>query len=257
MAFGPLDATSQDPADPVSNDAAASSPVADVNGATPDRIDIKIYKDMRIEHIGVNVDHTINGYLKTKITGNVDLHTDGTYEHYTAGNVDIKTDGHLFQQSTGDFEVKAGGHIYNTSGGTNETNAGGNIVETAPQIHMNGPGAASAGGASTAQIAVLPEEARTSAKSSIPLNSKTHSLPGPDGEAFTESIMRRVPTHEPWPHHENLDPQKFKPENTDKDVDGRYSENSDSISAAGEYWNTYTTPIDTFTKLPPQNQEEE
>lgn len=256
-AFGPMDATSQDPADPVSNDTEASSPVADVNGATPDRIDIKIYKDMRIEHIGVNVDHTIRGYLKTKITGDVDLHTDGTYEHYTAGNVDIKTAGHLFQQSSGDFEVKAAGHIYNTSGGTNETNAGGNIIETAPQIHMNGPGAASAAGASTAQIAVLPEEARTSAKSSIPLNSKTHGVPGPDGEPFTESIMRRVPTNEPWPHHENLDPQKFKPDQTDKDIDGRYSDNSDSIAAPAEYWKKYTATEDTFIRAKPPTPEEE
>jgi hypothetical protein len=260
-AFGPLDATSQDPADPVSNDTETSGPVEDVNGPTPDRIDIKIYKDMRIQHLdGKSVDHTISGYLKTKINGDVDLHTDGTYEHYTAGNVDIKTDGHIFQQSTGDFEVKAGGHIYNTSAASNETKAGGNILETSSaQIHMNSSGnqATAAAGSSTAQIAELPEEARVTAKASIPLNSKTHSLPGPDGEAFTESIMRRVPTHEPWPHHENLDPQKFKPDQTDKDIDGRYSENSDSIAAAGEYWNTYTTPIDTFTKLPPQNQEEE
>jgi hypothetical protein len=242
--FAPADATSQDPADPVSNDAAASSPVADVSGATPDRIDIKIYKDMRIEHIGVSLDHTVDGYIKTKVKGDVDIHTDGTYKHYTAGNVDIKTAGHLFQQSTGDFEVKSGGHIYNTSDGTNETNAGENIIETATLIHMNGPTASSAGGASTAEIAALPEEARTSAKSSIPLNSKTHSLPGPDGEAFTESIMRRVPTHEPWPHHENLDPQKFKPEQTDKDVDGRYSENSDSIASPAEYWKKYNKPKD-------------
>jgi hypothetical protein len=256
-AFGPLDATSQDPADPVSNDTEASGPVADVSGPTPDRIDIKIYKDMRVQHIGVNVDHTIDGYLKTKITGNVDLHTDGTYEHYTAGNVDIKTAGHLFQQASGDFEVKAGGHIYNTSGGSNETNAGGNIVETAPQIHMNGPGAASAAGASTAQIAVLPEEARVSAKASIPLNSKTHSLPGPDGEVFTNAIMRRVPTHEPWPHHENLDPQKFKPENTDKDVDGRYSDNSDSIADTPEYWKKYSTSVDTFVRVQLADQEPE
>jgi hypothetical protein len=255
--FAPADATSQDPSDPVSNDTETSSPVEDVNGPTPDRIDIKIYKDMRVQHIGVNVDHTIDGYLKTKITGDVDLNVDGTYEHYNAGSMDIKTSGHLFQQSSGDFEVKAGGHIYNTSGGTNETNAGGNIVETAPQIHMNGPGAASAGGASTAQIAVLPEEARTSAKSSIPLNSKTHSLPGPDGEAFTESIMRRVPTHEPWPHHENLDPQKFKPDQTDKDVDGRYSENSESIADPAEYWKTYTTITDTFAKIKAADEEPE
>jgi hypothetical protein len=260
--FAPATATSQDPADPVSNDTEASSPVAEVNGPTPDRIDIKIYKDMRVEHIGVNVDHTIRGYLKTKITGNVDLHTDGTYEHYTAGNVDIKTAGHLFQQSTGDFEVKAGGHIYNTSGGTNETNAGGNIVETAPEIHMNGPGAASAGGASTAQIAVLPEEARTSAKSSIPLNLKTHKLVDLSTQDAWESleeidaIMRRVPTPEPYPLHENLDPLRFKPDKLDRDQDGRYSASTSDMTEPAGAWRTYSTTTDTFAKVAPPNQEE-
>ena len=241
-AFGPLDETSQDPADPVSNDTSTSSPVEDVNGATPDRIDIKIYKDMRVQHLdGKSVDHTISGYLKTKIVGSVDINTDSTWR----------------QTSQGDIDIKSGAHIFNTSTGSNETKAGGNILETSSaQIHMNSS-SNPAGTAPTSQIAELPEEARTTAKASIPLNSKTHSLPGPDGEAFTESIMRRVPTHEPWPHHENLDPQKFKPENTNKDVDGRYSENSDSIVDPGQYWNTYTTAIDTFTKLPPQNQEEE
>ena len=272
--FGPLDASSQDPSDPVSNDTAASSPVADVNGATPDRIDIKIYKDMRIQHLdGKSVDHTISGYLKTKINGDVDLHTDGNYEHYTAGNVDIntpsnftayaggnvdvKTAGHLFQQSSGDFEVKAGGHIYNTSGGTNETNAGGNIVETAPQIHMNGPGAASAAGAVTAtiaEIAVLPEEARVSAKASIPLNLKTHALPDLSSQDSWESleeidsIMRRIPTHEPYPHHENLDPESFKPDKTSRDTEDRYSGSTDTMNGPAEKWREYSTSSDTFSK---------
>ena len=278
--FGPLDATSQDPADPISNDTEASSPVADVSGATPDRIDIKIYKDMRIQHLGgKSVDHTISGYLKTKINGDVDLHTDGTYEHYTAGKVDIntpsnfslyaggntniKTAGDLFQQSTGDFEVKAGGHIYNTSGGTNETNAGGNIVETAPQIHMNGPGAAAAAGASTAtvaQIAVLPEEARTSAKASIPLNLKTHTLVDMDSQDAAEPssktvIMRRMPTPEPYPLHENLDPLRFKPDKLDRDQSGRYSDSTEDMNTPADYWKEYTTKTDTFAKVMPSNQQ--
>ena len=69
--------------------------------------------------------------------------------------------------------------------------------------------------------------------------------------------MRRIPTHEPWPHHENLDPEKFKPDQTDRDVEDRYEDNTDTMNFTPDYWNAYTTPIDTFTKLPPQNQEEE
>ena len=228
--FAPADATSQDPADPVSNDTATSSPVADVNGATPDRIDIKIYKDMRIEHIGVNVDHTINGYLKTKITGAVDINTNSTWTQTASGNIDIKS----------------GGHIFNTSAGSNETNAGGNIVETAPQIHMNGP---TAGSAPTAQIAVLPEEARTSAKSSIPLQLKTHSLPdlpSPNEDDVDKTvIVRRMPTAEPYPFHENLDATKVKPDLTDRDVDGRYDGESTSMRTPPADWRKYKKPSDT------------
>jgi hypothetical protein len=232
--FAPFDATREDPADPCANDGDTSSPVADHNGPTPDRIDIKLYKDMRLHHVGVNVDHTIDGYLKTKIKGEVDINTNSTWK----------------QTSNGDIDIKSGGHIFNTSSGTNETRAGGNIIETAPNIHMNGP---SAGTAPTAKIAVLPEEARTSAKGTIPLVLKTHKLPDlatPNAESTEDKslIMRRMTTPEPYPHHENLDPKKVKPKETDRDVDGRYREESESMRPEPEYWKTYTTPTDTFAK---------
>lgn len=35
-------------------------------------------------------------------------------------------------------------------------------------------------------------------------------------ESDITSIMRRVPTHEPYDHHENIDPTQFKPEKTDR-----------------------------------------
>lgn len=232
--FAPFDATREDPADPCSNDGDTSSPVADHNGPTPDRIDIKIYKNMRIEHIGVSVDHTIDGYLKTKVKGAVDINTDSTWK----------------QTSAGDIDIKSGGHIFNTSAGTNETNSGQAIIETAPVIHMNGP---TAGTAPTAAIAVLPEEARTSAKGTIPLVLKTHKLPDlatPNADSTTDIslIMRRMATPEPYPHHENLDPKKVKPKETDRDVDGRYRQESESMRPEPEYWKKYTTSTDTFSK---------
>ena len=267
--FAPFEPASNDPADPCSNDDAATSPVQDVNGETPDRLDIKIYKDARIEHVGVNVDHTIDGYLKVKIKSDVDISTDGTWEQTTQGNVDIytpsnyklfsggnidvKTSGYFYQEASGNFDVKAGGHIYNTSGGTNETSAGGNIIETAPQIHMNGPGAASAPGASTAdqaEIALLPVEARTSAKGTIPSPVRTHNLPDMTSASAAEdpvdldTILRRVPTYEPWPHHENLDPQKFKPENLDRDVSNRYKEKSEDLREPPSDYKKYKKPSD-------------
>jgi hypothetical protein len=33
-----------------------------------------------------------------------------------------------------------------------------------------------------------------------------------------ESIMKRIPMHEPWPAHENLDPLSVKPDMTDREA---------------------------------------
>ena len=53
-----------------------------------------------------------------------------------------------------------------------------------------------------------------------------------------ESIMLRVPMHEPWPHHENLDPASFVSAKTDI--------KSGSAINNPTAWKTYTSPDDTF-----------
>ena len=58
--------------------------------------------------------------------------------------------------------------------------------------------------------------------------------------------MKRIPTHEPWPHHENLDPTKFTAEKTSR-------ENASAIETPTA-WKTYSTTTDTFEKIrPPDN----
>ena len=69
-----------------------------------------------------------------------------------------------------------------------------------------------------------------------------------DGTTIT-SIMLRVPTHEPWPHHENLNPESFTPEKTD-------------IAAGAEIpapdaWKIYSTVTDTFEQIKPPEEEPE
>ena len=75
----------------------------------------------------------------------------------------------------------------------------------------------------------------------------------------TESIVRRMPTPEPYPHHENLDPLNYKPDKLDRDKDGRYeSTDGEELEAQSDFtsdmnepastWRTYTTATDTFSK---------
>jgi hypothetical protein len=53
--------------------------------------------------------------------------------------------------------------------------------------------------------------------------------------------MLRIPTHEPWPHHENLNPTDFKPEKTDREAGADIP--------IPEYWKEFSTNTDTFAKI--------
>lgn len=116
-----------------------------------------------------------------------------------------------------------------------------NHIETAAtKIHMNGPAAPSV------------EPAK-------PL--KVHSLPTEVKDETITSILRRVPTHEPYPQHENLDPVAYSSDNTDRDVGDRFKEKADedptdTLKTPAEWWTkiyegdkpVYTTIIDPFVK---------
>lgn len=70
-------------------------------------------------------------------------------------------------------------------------------------------------------------------------------VPTAGGTSTFSSIMKRVPVHEPWPHHENLNPNLFTPEKTDRD-------NAEPI-VVPESFSKYTTVVDTFRRDPPQS----
>jgi hypothetical protein len=129
----------------------------------------------------------------------------------------------------GGFDLDVGGHIYQTSSGPNHTKASA-LIEEAGRIDMNGPPATSASKAQTPQ----------------PL--KTHKLPDEKGEPTIETILRRAPTHEPYPQHENLDPKKYKSSETDRDKDGRNTGTSNSLEKPADLWKKYSTATDTFSK---------
>jgi hypothetical protein len=194
--------------------------------------DINFYADRDINlEAGRNLNIKVAAEMHTHVLADQILIVDANQKIHIKANKDETVGGNSTYKIVGDYDTSAGGHIYETSGGSNETRAGGNIIETGSQIHMNGPTAA------TANIATLPKVL------------KTHSVPDEEGAELFQTIMRRVPTHEPWPHHENLDPEKYKPEKTDRDIDDRYEGNSESIVETPEYWKKYTTETDTFAKI--------
>jgi hypothetical protein len=114
-----------------------------------------------------------------------------------------------------------------TSGTTSHINSKTTHLETAGKIYMN-----SSQKAEAAEVLT------------------TIQVPDEQGETI-ESIMARVPTHEPWPHHENLDPLSFTPDATDRDAV--------TSLPAPDAWKSYSALNDTFDKLlsPTNNTGEE
>lgn len=110
--------------------------------------------------------------------------------------------------TTENLHVNTGNNNNFTAGSNTNISSGGNHYETASLIHMNGPAA-------------------ESAQSATPLS--THVVVATDGTlewASTKyqdtggliSIMRRVPMHEPWLLHENIEPTLQSPAITDRET---------------------------------------
>lgn len=138
------------------------------------------------------------------VNGNVVLKTNGNHNETVAGTVTNSTgSGHTITAG-GNFEVKA----------ANTNIDGGNI-------HLN---SGNFGGADA----------------EVPNPLSTFDNPT-EAEGTLNSIMLRVPTTEPYPHHENLDPINFKPGKTDRD--------SGAAIPTPDMWKKYSTTTDTFAKV--------
>jgi hypothetical protein len=153
-------------------------------------------------------DDTITGELKQSFESTWDVTTGDAVNISTGGDLNLNVSGASVVSSSGDFTIEA----------ANTAIDGGNI-------NFN---SGIAGPAGFATAATPPEPLETI------LNPTDQ-----DGEVI-ESIMARVPTTEPYPHHENLDGTMFKPDATDREA----------VTAieVPEAWKTYGVPMDTFLK---------
>lgn len=109
------------------------------------------------------------------------------------------------------MDLSAARNMRQGAGGTFFVSAMGNYIESANEIHMNGP------------VAEVPNLAEL-AESPPPL--PLYTLPNRKVEAgwvdgnfykapSISSIMQRVPTHEPWDQHENINVVRFSSTSTD------------------------------------------
>jgi hypothetical protein len=166
------------------------------------------------------------------VNGNVAIQVDGTKDQTVAGAVaesfestwDVTVGDQTNMTIGGGLDINTSGDNKLTSGGNMEI-AAANTTVSGGDINFNGPAAASAG---SATAATPPEPLPT-------IDNPTQI----DGDTLT-SILARIPTTEPYPHHENLDGTLFKPDATDREAA--------TAIPVPDAWKTYSLSTDTFLK---------
>jgi predicted chitinase len=172
-------------------------------------------RDINLE-AGRNVNIRALGNMETNVAGHYFLIVDDNAKIAIRKDKE-ETVGEDCKLSVGqDMHLLATNNTMLSTGKQFNIAAGGQLRETAAEVHMNGPAAASA------EAAALPPQLST-----YKLPNRAANEGWANGNFFKApditSIMQRVPTHEPWDQHENVNPAKFSPPATDQNLQSRAS----------------------------------
>lgn len=168
---------------------------------------------------GKNMETNVTGYNYLTVDQDQKISVRGTHDETIGGVTKVSIANTYHLNVVNDINQSAGASINLASEGSISLGtaaqlnlgANGNILASGSAIHLNGPAAPAPASADTAET---PPD--------LPLFSlpdKQVSYGWSDGKFYNtgtiKTIMQRVPTHEPWPQHENVNPTKFSAQSTD------------------------------------------
>ncbi len=182
----------------------------DVNIEAGRNINMRAVKNMETNVAGF-YNLVIDDYAKISVRNDLD-HTVGDTAKYTIGsNYHLNVGKDILASAVSVMNLIGGEGVKVGSGGVFSVDSNGNIIMVGPQIHMNGPAAPAPAAAENAEVPPL-------------LN--IYKLPNRDvkygwgpnkfyNTGTISTILQRVPTHEPYDQHENVNPQRFNSDATD------------------------------------------
>lgn len=204
----------------------------DINMEAGRNFNLKVAERHQTE-VGMDKITIVNGNVAIQVDGTQDETITGAHTQSFGATWDVTTGGQTNITVGAGFDLNTSSANKLTSGGNMEI-AAANTTISGGNINFNGPAAATAG---SATAATAPEPLPT-------IDNPTEV----EGETIT-SIMARIPTMEPYPHHENLDGTLFKPDATDREAA--------SAIEIPPAWKQYTTVEDTFIRFAPAEPDEE
>ena len=204
----------------------------DINIEAGRNVNISVGGNMQTDVVG---NHTLmvskNGYITYSGSLDHNVDTDATYSvgnklnvgaaagifQTAAQNFHTYAGSSMLNFATNEMHIKSGQDMYQQSGAGFNVKATGQYKEMASQIHMNGPTPASATKATASNFAAIP-----TALPKFKLPNRNKEIGWDDGKFYKDkdltSIMKRVPTHEPWDHHESINAAQFAGPQTDTEA---------------------------------------
>lgn len=207
-------------------------------------INIEAGRNINMRSVG-NMEANISGYLyltvddhsKIAIRKQLDFNVSDAVKFSAEGSIEFLSNKSFIASGNDGIDLSGESHVSIGSGAGLNLGANGEILLSGSRIDLNGPSAAAPTIAS---------------KADVPPDLPLYNLPNRRKEIGWEdrkfykdpnsivSIMQRVPTHEPWDQHENINPEKFSPAATDVSLTDRSSSgvppnpNTPAGGAAGE-----------------------
>ena len=164
-------------------------------------------RDFNIE-AGRNINIKANHAMDVNVLDHFFLVANSDGKLAFAKNLDVTVNSTYKTTVSEEFHLAVGENIYQTSNKDTHIRSAGTYTETASRIEMNGPQAIAA------QTADVPSQ--------LPLYNVPATSGGSgwaNGQFYKVSpvstILQRVPMHEPWDQHENINPSAFSSYNTD------------------------------------------
>lgn len=198
---------------------------------------------------------TSNGEIRTDAKGDINVNTEANYRKAAKHSVHEQAGQNWYRKAFSDMtDIIAGSYFTQADGEIHVKSEASILTEAVETVHQLGKTVLNQ---AADKFSVLSNTFDVDGSTTVNLNSGTSSPPtpatrpirgnSPDLPQFGrvpqplktyplpyifpgsstpipyDSILCRAPQHEPWPHHENMDPVAFKPEQTDREDPGELS----------------------------------
>jgi uncharacterized protein (DUF2345 family) len=222
----------------------------DVNWTAKSHFNVSVAGRIRLTSNGTSIGGLINSGIDLFTPlGNINMYATKEIKLQSILSVNVKSGTGMSIISGAATTIKSAGATSILSGvsnyitaatGSNVFSSTGPHIERASLIDMNGPTPAPTDPTLVTSLslaldllAILPDVATaTPSLDTFELPSRGHDANATDSDPKgwennnyyrqpnIRSIMKRVPMHEPWDHHESVSPDDFKPIKTDRDDSG-------------------------------------